>query len=163
MRRQTTTSRVLPAGSSLIDRLDPVPLSTVRQASTQCLAHGGRTRDYIRSTCTRSRAAQRSATRQRLTQGRSRGPMSALGETGRAPPVPFSRGSWKARRRSREVKRSETKRDLRATARSGVDFPNRADSPGATNRPLWPDHLGGTRALTDWPRSMPRGESAPAR
>ena len=87
----------------------------------------------------------------------------ALLSTSGSPPVPFSRGSWKARRRSREVKRSETKRDLRATARSGVDFPNRADLPGATNRPLWPDHLGGTRALTDWPRSMPRGESAPAR
>ena len=52
------------------------------------------------------------------------------------PPVPFSCGFGNARRGSREVKRSGTQRDARATVQGGVFFPNRADSSGATNRPL---------------------------
>jgi len=51
-------------------------------------------------------------------------------------PVPFSCGFGNARRGSREVKRSGTQRDPRATVQGGVFFPNRADSSGATNRPL---------------------------
>ena len=67
------------------------------------------------------------------------------------PPVPFFLRFLDARRGSHEVKRSGTERDPRATARIGVAFPNRADPSGATNRLLWPDHLGGTRAPSDWP------------
>ena len=52
------------------------------------------------------------------------------------PPVPFSCGFGNARRGSREVKRSGTQRDPRATVQGGVFFPNRANSSGATNRPL---------------------------
>jgi hypothetical protein len=42
-----------------------------------------------------------------------------------SPPVPFSRGSLKARRRSREVKRSGTECGQRATAQISVAFPVR--------------------------------------
>jgi hypothetical protein len=45
----------------------------------------------------------------------------------------------------------ETECDRRATAQLGVASRDRADSSGATNRPLWLDHLGGTRAPSDWP------------
>ncbi len=78
-----------------------------------------------------------------------RGPPLRLASLGTS--VPFLLRFLDARRGSRDVKRSGTERDPRATARIGVAFPNRADPSGATNHLLWPDHLGGTRAPTDWP------------
>ncbi|RVH84100.1 hypothetical protein CN074_31905 [Sinorhizobium medicae] len=60
------------------------------------------------------------------------------------PPVPFSSGSWYARRMCRDVKRSRTWRAAWATARIGVAFPNRTprgidhgQSDGARVPPGW--------------------------
>lgn len=53
----------------------------------------------------------------------------------------------------RIVKRSVAERSV-SHAGDGPNwrtFLNRADSPGATNCPLWPDHLGGTCAPANWP------------
>jgi hypothetical protein len=51
------------------------------------------------------------------------------------------------------AKWSVAKRSVTAGRRpeNGVASRDRADSSGATNCPLWPDHLGGTRASSDWP------------
>jgi transposase len=61
----------------------------------------------------------------------------------------------------RTVKRSATKRAMPEKAQIGITSPDRADSLGATKSPPCAEHLGGTRAPADWPRSTPSGEFAP--
>jgi hypothetical protein len=70
------------------------------------------------------------------------------------PPVPFSCGF--RRHAAGRAKWSVAERSVTGVTggrrlKLGVAFRNRADSAGATNDPLWPDHLGGTRAPSDGP------------